>query len=67
MLTHIGQHLFQDVDTVESSWCAPFRSIPLKGLGGVWSGLGGGHIAPLHMAGLSRDLLYIGFVLVQHR
>ncbi len=28
---HIVQHLLQDVATVESSWCAPFRSIRLKG------------------------------------
>jgi hypothetical protein len=68
MLTHIVRYLLPDVFEVESSWCAPFRSTPLVGarrLGLKWLGWGGGgHMTPLHMishmAGLSRDLLYIG-------
>jgi hypothetical protein len=31
MLMHIVQHLGPDVATVESSWCASLRFIPLKG------------------------------------
>ncbi len=34
-LTHIVQLLGADVATVETSWCAPFSSIPLQGRGEV--------------------------------
>ncbi len=42
MLTHIVQHLGPNVATVQSSWCAPSRSIPLKGsefTGRAWKGV----------------------------
>ncbi len=42
LLTHVVQHLGPDVATVESSWCAPFMSIPLKGFSQL--GLGSGHM-----------------------
>ncbi len=69
MLMHIVRNLLPDEATVESSWCALFRSTHLEGC--QWTGLevaqveGGGHTTPLHMisnkVGLSRELLRIGF------